>query len=246
MGAIWRAPPFLLLTFDPGISMWKWLEHLRNKLSDELFLLAVIICWKAWEIRNREIHDEDCLKTEELVTWCNLYLYEFQQAQIPRLPATGRNFQTQWNPPPDGFIEINFDAAVPQGESFYSVSMVARDREGECRWWAVRRYPGHPRAVDCEAHAALKAINIAKTQGWTSIILEGDCLQVIEALNSSDPLLSSFGAFLEEVLSIAKNFVRCNFQFIKRSGNQLAHDIATKLGSVCREGFSLPHGLTSA
>ncbi|XP_012858039.1 PREDICTED: uncharacterized protein LOC105977277 [Erythranthe guttata] len=243
MGKIWSSPFFNLRPMRPQSSMWNWISLARAFLQRDKLLLALIIAWKAWDVRNKLMHREEAMEAKYLITWGQDFLIEFQKAMVLTPEIQTRSLSTAWSPPPEGCIKINVDAALPKGMVYYSVAMVARDWRGGCCRWAVRRFPRQPQPVECEAHAVFEAISCARTVGWSSIIIEGDCLQVISSLKEGESSLSSFGAYIDECLAITGSFIFCDFSFVKRSGNQLAHVFATNISLSCSDGTHIPHNL---
>ncbi|XP_012837869.1 PREDICTED: uncharacterized protein LOC105958402 [Erythranthe guttata] len=223
---VWLGQPFELNGAIESASFRQWIEQIRKKLSKDLFCLAMIHCWKSWDSRNREAHGEVGLRCWELCSWSENYLSVFRAAchvpPTPKDPVPRRN----WSPPPDGFIKVNFDAALPPSQSFYRVSMVARNSEKVVVWWCVKKFTKTVHAVEGEAHAALKAIQMAKAKCWNSIILEGDCQQLITALRDEDASLCPFGAYLEDIQALISSFISCQFSIIPRTCNNLAHALA--------------------
>ncbi|XP_012853800.1 PREDICTED: uncharacterized protein LOC105973324 [Erythranthe guttata] len=242
MREVWESDPFRLELEDYS-SVWKWIEKLQSKLREELFLLAVVVMWKGWETRNKVVHGETGLKSERMVDWSRDYLHAFCQALLPSATRIEATHQSQWKAPPIGSIKINCDVGFPSGKNFYTVAAVARDSEGNCLRWGIRSLEGRPRVEDGEAFVVLHALRMAQLQGWSSIIIEGDCLEVINTFKDGILTLNSFGSFVEEGLIIARLFSHCVFQFVKRSGNLLAHRLATQGSFICTEDFSLPLNL---
>lgn len=102
------------------------------------------------------------------------------------------NSPTVWTAPLSPSIKINFDAA------YFQIAVVARDAEGTCLGWRVRRLMGQPPAVVGEARAALETVHFARDLGLTDVIVEGDCSQCLSAIQNRVEVVlrgSSFPAF---------------------------------------------------
>ncbi|XP_012841270.1 PREDICTED: uncharacterized protein LOC105961590 [Erythranthe guttata] len=240
MDRVWRSQPFVELPASSYQSPWDLMEKLKKYLSSSKFQLATIIAWKAWDNRNKEKIGETGIPAGELTSWGQAFLETFKEAQLPPTVKPMIAHPREWTRPPSGVIKINFDAAVPRGELYFSIAAIARDNGGDCVGWKVESFRGSLLPVECEAKAALLAINMAKAKGWESVIIEGDYLQIISALRAQERDASSFGAILEDCLNIAKSFQYCVFNFVKRSGNRLAHHLAKHLAMDCKEGDDLP------
>lgn len=241
MEEIWQSPPFSLHLPADRLSFWAWLSHLRSSLDADTYLLAVVVMWKAWEIRNSEVHGSTSISTGELVQWCQVYLDSYWRAQTPALSrVSSSNTNSKWSPPPPDFIKINTGVSFPTNHSDMRICMVARDCSGKCIWWSKRHVVGRPKPVDGEARAILHGMKEVARLGWRNIIIESDCLQLISCLANSIRTLASYGALLDACFDLCSSFLNDMFCFVRRSGNTLAHRLATTFDIPCSEGPSLP------
>ncbi|XXG50745.1 hypothetical protein AAC387_Pa02g4685 [Persea americana] len=81
-------------------------------------------------------------------------------------------------------------------------------------------------ADDIKALVVLRGIQMVCNIGVHNIIIEGDSLWTINALNSSTPNLSRQGHLFEEVIDMMKLFNDCQAVHVGRSGNVVAHKLA--------------------
>ncbi|XP_012834550.1 PREDICTED: uncharacterized protein LOC105955379 [Erythranthe guttata] len=158
---------------------------MKKSFLVEEHTLAVIIAWKAWENRNKKATGEQALQPSEILSWCKNYIGTFNNAQL--CPSAGLRdvHPSLCKPPPVGAVKLNFDAGFPMDKNFFSAAAVARDCAENCLGWKVEKIPDKLRPVEGEAVAALKAIYLAKGRGWRDIVLEGDCIQLIQALGNN-------------------------------------------------------------
>lgn len=77
------------------------------------------------------------------------------------------------------------------------------------------------------------------------MMVEGDCLQIINILSDGSSSLASFGALLDSCLLLRSNFDVLSFHFVKRVGNLLAHALASNASLSGLEGTSLPSEVCS-
>jgi hypothetical protein len=85
-----------------------------------------------------------------------------------------------WSPPPMGYLKANFDVAIrPQ---FAVAAAILRDHNGEILAACSQRLP-HMDSNQGEAKAALLAVQLAFNSGPLPLILEGDSLITILAIN---------------------------------------------------------------
>lgn len=147
-----------------------------------------------------------------------------------------------WEPSCLPFLKVNFDAAIlSSGE--YQIVAVGRDFNGVSVGWSIRKFRGSPSPVVAEACAARLALQLARRHGWTHLHLEGDCLQVINALKDQHgERLHSFGQIISAGFILIPSFTAFNCTFIRRVGNCLAHALAhyPLLDSCVLDGVSPP------
>ncbi|XP_012857002.1 PREDICTED: uncharacterized protein LOC105976270 [Erythranthe guttata] len=245
MNKVWENSPFGINPSAAFSSPWQWWLHMKHSLDENIFLWAMVIAWKAWESRNREIHNEEVIGADELPSWCSHYLVNFKSNQIRPNPSLQLIHPTEWKPPEMGVLKINFDVAIRRGEPKLAVAAVARNHERICVGWKVVLIDGNLNPVEGEAMAALHAIMLASMNGWNEVIFEGDSLQVIQALRAGGGDMLPFGAIIDECIYLANVFTSFSFSFVKRSGNSLAHALAHLQCIETLEGFTLPYDLAN-
>lgn len=221
---IWTAP-FFSLQPQPGMgSFIQWFRFLRNRLAKETFTVAVVVCWRLWWQRNQFGVGMD--GGENTIEWASHFLEAYRSSQFPGSVVKTAPMNALWKAPPASSIKINVDVGFMDTTS-YQVAAVARKNDGSCVGWKVRKMAGQPPAVVGEARAALEGVTLALAHGWVDVIFEGDCSQVISAIQNrlSDPLLS-YGAIISQLLLLSSSFRQFSSSFVRRSRNSLAHALA--------------------
>ncbi|KAL0401624.1 UNVERIFIED_CONTAM: hypothetical protein Slati_4192300 [Sesamum latifolium] len=87
--------------------------------------------------------------------------------------------QDSWIAPRKDKIKVNFDASISKSKTGAEIGAIARDHSGRCVAW---RKAFHAHILDPEhgeALAARLALDLCIQFGWTSCIIEGDCLSII-------------------------------------------------------------------
>ena len=82
------------------------------------------------------------------------------------------------------------------------------------------------KAVEIEALAASRALELAADIGLDNVIVEGDSLVVTQALKSKVVGLAAYGLLIRDAFSLAGNFSEVSYSHIKREGNKVAHGLA--------------------
>ena len=81
------------------------------------------------------------------------------------------------------------------------------------------------KATEVESLAAATALSFATNLDFQRVVLEGDLMEVIQALRENDQSLTTTGLLLEDVRMLSKNFEQLLYSHTKRDGNAVAHSI---------------------
>ncbi|XP_074304588.1 uncharacterized protein LOC141639334 [Silene latifolia] len=130
-----------------------------------------------------------------------------------------------WSPPPDSVWKINVDTATFEGIGC-GIGVVVRNSVGEVGRAVVKQVRIQWGAEIVEAKAALLGLRMAAQMGLPRVILESDCLMLIDALKSKESVASYFGNVVLDILNLVHLFNSVSFSFVKRGGNVAAHLMA--------------------
>ena len=137
------------------------------------------------------------------------------------------NEDLRWKPPNFGLYKINFDGALFTDEGSAYLGVVIRDWEGQVIK-ALSEKVRHPGSVDLvEALATRRAISFAKELSIHQMLIEGDSLWVIQAINEARLVRTMYGHVVNDIRFLSSS-VSCSFLHVKRKGNSLAHALARR------------------
>lgn len=74
----------------------------------------------------------------------------------------------------------------------------------------------------------VRALELARDLGLSSIIIEGDSLAVINSFNCEKSSLSNLGLIIEEAKLLGRQFARCQATHTRIQGNNVAHRLAQR------------------
>lgn len=117
--------PFFLHGFDHYGTMWALVQLLRKSLSADWFLVSLVVCWKIWDGRNKELHGDQHGFPPDVVAWVVAYLESYRAAQVTTVAGASPTAPTDWTAPEEGFIKINVDVGLPENINIFRTSMVA-------------------------------------------------------------------------------------------------------------------------
>ncbi|KAL8106117.1 uncharacterized protein LOC141680879 [Apium graveolens] len=147
---------------------------------------------------------------------------------------TNADGSEHWTLPMENTVKVNSDAAIFEASNCYSYSLVARNSKGELIHAKSRCRLGQAAPDSAEAMGVREALSWIKEQQYRDVVLETDCLVVVQALRGSGALLSYFGRIIVECKKLLEELKDRNVSviFVKRSANKVADFLAKSTCSV--------------
>lgn len=120
------------------------------------------------------------------------------------------------------------DAALFEDPSRYSHAFIARDHSGLLMQALSKCSLGKVTPELAEAMGIREALSWIKNNAMSNVIVESDCLQVIQLIRSSFSSYSYLGRVVEECRQLMEEVRNQNVvvHFVKRSANSVAHYVA--------------------
>jgi ribonuclease HI len=132
----------------------------------------------------------------------------------------------KWKAPVGGSLKLNWGAAVNKQSKRMGIGIIVRDEEGVFVAAMAKVLPSFNDPTVAEALAAWHAVNMCVAKGFHKIVLEGDSLVVVSALNNSLPTWSSLGQLIEDTKVKAKSLHQVEISHVNRAANLAAHSLA--------------------
>ena len=79
-----------------------------------------------------------------------------------------------------------------------------------------------------KALASRRAVIFARELSLFNVIIKGDCLRVLQALNCVGHCQIMFSHIINETKRLGGMLQKCQFQHVGREGNRLAHNLAIR------------------
>ncbi|XP_048502802.1 uncharacterized protein LOC125498610 [Beta vulgaris subsp. vulgaris] len=86
-----------------------------------------------------------------------------------------------WAAPEEGWVKINVDVVVKE-ENGVGLGVVGRDHKGDVLVCGSRRWEWSTAVDEVDALAVRWGMRMAKTRGYRNIVVESDCLSIIDVL----------------------------------------------------------------
>jgi ribonuclease HI len=130
-----------------------------------------------------------------------------------------------WLPPPPGWIKLNVDASYDHIKRQAGTGFVARNHQGDVVFlgWSCDSFCGS--AEEAECLAALSGIRKGHLSSLGPIVLESDCLYVVQALTDSDLNRSRNRYIIEKTKRILSLFQQFQVSKCHRRANGVAHEL---------------------
>nr|XP_023904539.1 uncharacterized protein LOC112016250 [Quercus suber] len=197
---------------------------LAENRDPDLFAMVV---WAIWKRRNDIRVGKRGENLPNLVQQAQTRLQNFLLHNSATTTSTGQP-PTQWQPPAHQQYKINFDGALFKDENQAGLGVVIRDSKGQVMVSLAQRIPLPSTAIEVEALAARRALEMALETGLNKGVLEGDSLILMKALKSNSHSLAQFGHIVNDIHYLASQFPMISFSHVRRHCNSVAHSIARR------------------
>ena len=134
--------------------------------------------------------------------------------------------KTAWEPPPSGWIKVNFDGSFVVQDGKAGAGVIARDSHGHVVFTAWRALFRCQNAEEAEALACLESLRLAAQWSQGSVIIETDCARIAKALEAKEDR-SSLSFILSDAKLHARLLVEWRIAKVKRECNSVAHELAS-------------------
>lgn len=201
---------------------------------------ALMICgaWALWTRRNGRRHGRKIWELGAMARYISSLLESLASLKMLAAPRKQRQMQ-QWRPPDDGCVKLNTDAGFDAGNCTESTGVVIRDNFGRVVAAVARWFDGVPDALTAEALAAKEGIELAVELGLERVILEVDCLGLVNLLKDTEASRSSIGGLCFDIAELGNNFREFRVEWVRREANSVAHACACRVSSSERSFFWL-------
>jgi ribonuclease HI len=211
-----------------GESFMELVENLMEFLCKEELELFVWTTKMIWKRRNGVIHGEAFLHPRVVTQRTKEFLQQFRKANEKNQGKVQCNQAPvqRWEAPPPGIYKVNWDIAINHSEKRMGVGAAIRDNEGSVIAALCKPIMAIHEPAAAEATTALSAVEFCKEVGIQDILLEGDSMLVVTAINDSRPNWLRYGQIIDDVKMVLNSLRKWSSRHIKREANSAAHGLA--------------------
>uniref|UniRef100_A0A2N9IGZ4 Reverse transcriptase domain-containing protein n=1 Tax=Fagus sylvatica TaxID=28930 RepID=A0A2N9IGZ4_FAGSY len=209
-------------------------------VSSQTSVQIALILEAIWNFRNRHVHLNSLECPLVSIKILEHKITEYWRA-LPGLNVDTVPVKNLWSPPPPGCIKLNVDAALLPFST--RIATIARDDNGLLiKAWAKSVVSCDP--LLAEASAIHWAIQLAKAENWSNIIIESDSQVCINALISENQYEDwSIAVICDNVKCLALEFNFCSFCWVNREANMVAHTLAKVVPPILSPVLYFPKNL---
>jgi ribonuclease HI len=147
-----------------------------------------------------------------------------------------------WTKPPGGKVKLNTDAAVDLATRRASTGCIIRDSQGQFLAACRVEIEGVIDVTTAEAQAVRDGLRLAERIGCNNLIVETDCLEVVNAYNFPMENRIIGVAFLDESRTMMVGFNEASISHCSKEENRAAHQLARSTDdSNCIFWLESPH-----
>ncbi|XP_042972967.1 uncharacterized protein LOC122304769 [Carya illinoinensis] len=166
-------------------SFFKIIEELRDLCDIQTLGAFAMTARDIWQRRNKLVFEGSFLHPRLLAQRAAHQLEDFKLAQVVPMPDSclHTNQASIWSPPPEGTVKVNWDVPVSEARDRVGIGLIARHHRGNVI--AVKRVAreGCVAPLLAEAMGGLHVAMFASELNLSSVVLEGDSLQVVQGLS---------------------------------------------------------------
>ncbi|XP_075654856.1 uncharacterized protein LOC142625029 [Castanea sativa] len=131
-----------------------------------------------------------------------------------------------WQPPPSSVYKLNFDAAIFSDLDRTGVGAIIRDEHGQVMAAMTASGPKVSSSMEAELLACRRAMEFAVDAGFNKLIIEGDNVNVMQAISSTRIDCSLLGYVVDDIRHLVYCLEWARISTTRRDGNKVVHALA--------------------
>jgi len=174
------------------------LEQAATKMDLDQLGEFVAIYWEIWNARNRYVFGRPNSNLEVLSSHVVKFVMNYRELR-EKTENPKVQHQALRRPPGAGMMKLNFDGGNVNMDG-RGWGCAVRNPDGEILVTGVPQGEQFSSSLVEEAKACLKGLQVAKEYGYYSLVVEGDCLALIQRLQHQVIDDSILGFIVSDIL----------------------------------------------
>jgi hypothetical protein len=203
--------------------------ELADRLDADEMQKVAVVARLIWLRRNSVMFGGDFMSPNHILETASSQLDNFSKAEAGRRMSNtvcSTPEVVKWSKPSPGWIKLNWDAAIDSGQQKMGIGIIARDHTGSVLAAVCASRPHVTEPTTAEAITVWKLADVCSSLGFTKVVLEGDSLEVVKALQTEGPYWSRFGLMINDAKILLNSLSEWRVCHVKRMGNKAAHILA--------------------
>ena len=171
----------------------------------------------------------DFMSLKHILDTASSQLDNFSKVEAGRrMSSTARSVPevVQWSKPCLRWIELNWDATIDSGKQKMRIGIIARDHTGSILAAVCASRPHVTEPTTAEAIAVWKLVDVCLSLGYAKVVLEGNSLEVVKALQTEGPCWSRFGLMIKDAKILLNSLQEWRVSHVKQMRKKAAHILA--------------------
>ncbi|KAJ8754033.1 hypothetical protein K2173_001931 [Erythroxylum novogranatense] len=221
-------------SFSRTVTLHPWLTSIMlggSKTQQEEYC---VILWSLWTYRNEVLWQQKRKDPSSIFRRAFTVLSDWKHAQHRQQNSSARPqlpHPSKWQAPALHHYRCNIDVALLSSGS-YGLGMIIRDSNGLNCAGKLLTLPGWRDPQIGEALCFREALSWIKGLSYEPICVETDCQIVTQFLNSVHQFPSYLSLIIDDCKALLQEHRFISTAFVKRSANQVAHQIARAANSM--------------
>ncbi|KAG7597661.1 Ribonuclease H-like superfamily [Arabidopsis suecica] len=218
--------------------------HLYNTkdIQEHDRLLPIWITWRIWKSRcdyifrkiNRSPTSEARKGSQDVYEWLEATTTNSTDTNIDHngpIRCPRRDNNTQWNPPPEGWVKCNFDSGYVKDRGFTSTGWIVRDHNGQVIHAGCAKIPKSHSPLEAEALGFLNALQVSWIHGLRKVWFETDNLELNDLINNGGDNIN-IGTILYDLRHWMMKLPMSSLGHVNRERNIAADLLCRKASSM--------------
>lgn len=185
--------------------------------------------WCIWRRRNDKVWEGEVQNVRMAVQLAREGIFQWQNARKCQKNSEQQQEQQQnisWQPPDQGYVKCNVDAALFSDQKCFGVGMCIRNSQGRFIKALSRWFECTPRPLEAEALGLKEAILWLSELGLSNVLIGLDCKLLVDGIVDGTKNQSEFGNIMSTCRSLLTHFPNFKISFARRQANFVAHTLA--------------------
>jgi ribonuclease HI len=199
----------------------------RAPLFQDIFRkdLIATACWYIWWERRQATHGEAVQNPSRSAQSILALASNYARAKNHGRGGIARG---GWTKPPESKVKLNVDASFDPISGLGGTGAIIRDSHGSFIAGCNRSLPHIADAPTAEAMALRDGLLLAGQIGCNKLIVESDCMEVVQTMQEGGFSRGAAAAIFEECGFLCRSFASVIFCHCAREANEAAHTLAAR------------------